>query len=217
MRKKRIFAALMALWLCCLSSAALAAAFPDLACFLNEPCRLYRERYQFSQDFLCDAYVWEYPAGWDTDNDVAFALLAQWSHGWAWERGTVEGYDAILLTDHTGAQGYLISGFDGHILLLVPVGCEIEPLALANDEVQTAAPDTNVPAAQTQQETGGGHWEWQEVTVDCPACVGGVCSVCNGSGFYRLYGERVLCRIYCSSCDGLGTFTQRQYVFVSDE
>lgn len=79
MRKKRIFAALMALWLCCLSSAALAAAFPDLACFLNEPCRLYRERYQFSQDFLCDAYVWEYPAGWDTDNDVAFALLAQWS------------------------------------------------------------------------------------------------------------------------------------------
>ena len=62
--------------------------------------------------------------------------------------------------------------------------------------------------------SSGGHWEWRTVEKDCPSCVGGRCPVCNGTGVYRLYGEAVPCRIYCSSCNGLGTITQQEYVYV---
>lgn len=61
---------------------------------------------------------------------------------------------------------------------------------------------------------GTGHYEWRSVERDCPSCVGGVCSVCNGSGWYRLYGERVACSVLCSACRGLGVIVQREYVYV---
>ncbi len=62
--------------------------------------------------------------------------------------------------------------------------------------------------------SSGGHWEWRTVEKDCPSCVGGRCPVCNGTGVYRLYGEAVPCRIFCSACNGLGTITQQEYVYV---
>lgn len=71
----------------------------------------------------------------------------------------------------------------------------------------------HVPALPAAGQ-GTGHYEWRTVEVDCPSCVGGTCSVCNGSGWYRLYGERVACSVLCSACKGLGVIVQRQYVYV---
>ena len=64
--------------------------------------------------------------------------------------------------------------------------------------------------------SSGGHWEWQTVERDCPSCVGGTCPICHGTGTYRLYGQEVSCPRDCTACDGRGTITQQEYVYVSD-
>lgn len=204
--------------MCMFCTAANAAAFPDLACFLGTECRLFREGYQFSEDFLCDAYVWAYPVGWDTGNDAALALLAQWSHGWEWEAGEVEGYEAYLLTAYNGDEGMLISDFNNHVLALLPVGCAIEPLQLVKDEQQEQAAQIMPAPSAPQTEAGQSNirWEWIEVEADCPACVGGTCRECNGTGTYRLYGETIPCTRYCTICDGEGTYTRQEYIQIGD-
>lgn len=69
---------------------------------------------------------------------------------------------------------------------------------------------------EAEGSSSGGHWEWRTVERDCPSCSGGRCPVCDGTGTYRLYGESVPCDRYCSACDGQGTITQQEYVYVSD-
>ena len=54
-------------------------------------------------------------------------------------------------------------------------------------------------------------WVWVEVEKDCPYCTLGRCSVCKGTGTYSLYGVSVSCDPACSSCDGKGTITQKEY------
>jgi len=59
-----------------------------------------------------------------------------------------------------------------------------------------------------------GHWEWVEVEKDCPSCTFGNCSVCGGDGWYERYGERISCDPDCGSCDGRGTYTTTERVWV---
>lgn len=66
--------------------------------------------------------------------------------------------------------------------------------------------------ASPQAPQGSVRYEWRTVEVDCPSCVNGSCSICNGTGWYRLYGQRVACSVLCSACKGLGVIVQRQYV-----
>lgn len=209
---KKIVAILFILLLPAFGSKAAQAdcTFPDLSFLLDTPCVPYRMGYAFSEDLLCDAYLWAYPESWPDGGDELLAALAHIQGGWTWEAGTLEGYDAFFLTGRAGEQAMLVSDFEGSVLALVPVGCRIEAVAGSQDEAAVHAPDEPSP---TQPKTAG-HWEWQTQEADCPACVGGWCSVCNGSGSYRLHGETVLCSRLCSACDGAGTIRQQSYVFI---
>ena len=185
--------------------------FPDLAFLLHTPCELLQAQYAFSEDFICDAYVWEYPGGWKPEGDILLALFAEIYGAWEWEAGEIEGHSAFFLSNENGDSSALVSDFDGRVLALLPVACEIFA-------VEEGAPSESAaiqtPAPTPQADASAGHWEWQERDVDCPSCTGGWCSICNGTGTYRLYGEEIPCPIYCSACQGLGVIRQSEYRFI---
>lgn len=207
--KMKTLLALLAALLCLTSGALAGCAFPDLEAVLGMPYELYAQNYAFSEDFTCDAYLWDYPVGWDGE-DEALARYVQKKADWAYQPTTVEGHEAWLFTSPEGENAILVSRFQGRLLGLLPVGCEIVGTK------PTQAP--NRPQNTPQPSGGsGGHWEWQMREKRCPAgCMGGRCTVCNGSGVYRMYGETVWCSPICPSCDGLGVIYQRDYVFVPD-
>ncbi len=207
---------LLTVWLGVPACAEDGCTFPDLSFLLRTPCELIQTQYSFSDRFTCDAYAWDYPKGWRNEGDVLLAMFAQIYGGWTWEVGDVEGHNAFCLTNDGGASAILVSDFEGRVLALVPVGCDI--VAVDEDKTATDSLPESTPysEASTHAESGGGHWEWQTRQVDCPSCVGGWCSICNGTGSYRLYGEEVPCCIYCKSCGGLGYIVQNEYVFVPD-
>ena len=120
---------------------------------------------------------------------------------WGWCEVSICFTDALTVTDTgdrstvTGLGNRISRGYDGPIDGSRPAGD---------------------PDPSRTDDSSGGHWEWQTVEKDCPSCVGGRCPVCNGTGTYRLYGEAVPCDRDCSACDGKGTITQQEYVFVND-
>lgn len=212
--------------------------FPDLEFLLGTSCRILQEEYVYSEEFLCDAYTWDYPDGWDSEDDYLFALLAcEHCSIWEWDAEEIEGYSGFVLFGENGEQTLIVSEFDGEdqVLVLVDAGMEIEKVELtenadewiasveeikseessADDSSSSENSESTQNTENTQSTGTSGHWEWQIKEVDCPSCVGGWCSVCNGTGTYRLYGQTVACPIYCSSCNGKGTITQREYVYVS--
>ena len=78
------------------------------------------------------------------------------------------------------------------------------------DERRTSGEENATVSPRAPQ--GSVRYEWRTVEVDCPSCVNGSCSVCNGTGWYRLYGQRVACSVLCSACKGSGVIVQSQYV-----
>lgn len=119
-----------------------------------------------------------------------------------------------LLTDPQGLRACLYWDVSGGLLLVLETGMHLAPAATPTP---TAAP-TQAPATPMPTRTAGpaGHWVWQEVQVDCPSCVGGICPLCHGTGVYRLYGQQMDCDTGCSACDGRGYIIQINYVFVPD-
>ena len=207
---------LLTVWLGVPACTEVNSAFPDLSFLLHTPCQLIQTQYAFSDSFTCDAYAWDYPKGWRHEGDLLLAMFAQIYGGWTWETGEVEEHSAFFLTNDSGGSAVLVSDFEGRVLVLLPVGCDIVAVDEERTEADTLPESPSYSAAPAYSESGGGHWEWQNRQVDCPACVGGWCSICNGTGSYRLYGEEVSCRIYCTSCGGLGYIVQNEYVFVPD-
>lgn len=125
----------------------------------------------------------------------------------------------------TGPFAYCVSA-GARKAYIVPdyMGCM---LLMVNNEIEYAHMPTPVPTAPptpasdpdaTEQiiHRPGMHVEYRTVEVDCPSCVGGKCSTCNGTGTYRNYGVAVPCSRYCSACGGAGYIVQRQPVWVAD-
>lgn len=55
-------------------------------------------------------------------------------------------------------------------------------------------------------------YEWVTRQITCIACHGSkICSLCNGTGVYRLYGTANPCPKYCTTCDGKGYYEQTTY------
>lgn len=207
--------------------------FPDLACLLGTSCQELRLEYWYDEEFFCDAYIWDYPAGWEESEDKKLAeFTADRLGGWKYEAVMVEGYAGFHLTSPAEAQAYLFSKFDNkeQILALVPSGMPIvdqeEEDILKNENAETEVIEDKTEEkealdrgeAQSGQVAGNaertGHFEWRQVERDCPSCMGGSCRICNGTGVYRMYGQEVLCDIFCSACSGKGTITQDEYVYV---
>ncbi len=57
------------------------------------------------------------------------------------------------------------------------------------------------------EEVPGFTVKFRLVERPCPNCHGsGICSLCNGTGTYRMYGEEVNCDKVCAFCDGEKTY-----------
>ena len=221
-----------AMWLTVALTLMLAVAHADGACTFPDPGELIGQTaqrthsdYAFSDDYLCDVYQWTYPEGWDADRlGLVITGVAQAVGGWVPRADVIDGYDGYILTGPGGETAMLVPSFGGTVLLLVPPGCELVPVSHATPEptpvptpspVPTATPQkTKTPTVRTDDSWNTGHWEWRTVEKDCPSCIGGVCSICHGTGTYRLYGEKVSCPTKCTSCNGKGTYTTQEYVHV---
>ena len=204
-----------------------ALTFPDPGDILGVSGRLIQKDYIFSENYTCDAWQWSFPSQWDAERiGLVMSGIAQAVFGWQSQSTVVDGCDAYVFTRSDAEQVVLFPYYEGAVLLLVPPGCELIPITHATPAptntpgpvavpAQTVAPSSGSGAGSASAGFSGGSWEWQTVQVDCPSCVGGRCSVCNGTGWYRLYGQKVACSTLCSSCNGLGTISQRQYVYVN--
>ena len=69
-----------------------------------------------------------------------------------------------------------------------------------------------------ETEKRQGHWVYDYVDQVCPECFGSKkCSLCHGTGVYRLYGVSVDCPKECSYCGGTGYVSVLQSSWVWDE
>ena len=193
---KRILTILLCLLLCTTASA---QVLPDAGIALDVSPQQQMTDYVFSQDYVCS--VWVYPRDARTDSRMADWIMQALQDGYTVRCTTVEGQTAYRLEDETGRYALMFPQYQGAVMLMVQQGMDYAP-AMATSTPKA----TPVPTAST-----GGDWEWVEVERDCPSCTLGRCSVCKGTGTYSLYGESVSCDPACSSCDGAGTITQKEY------
>ncbi|MBQ8311792.1 MAG: hypothetical protein IJX84_01115 [Clostridia bacterium] len=193
---KRILLILLCLLLCATASA---QVLPDAGIALDVSPQQQMTDYVFSQDYVCS--VWVYPRDARTDSRMADWIMDALHSGYTVSCTTVEGQTAYRLEDATGRYALMFPQYQGAVMLMVQQGMDYAP-ALATPTPKA----TPVPTAST-----GGNWEWVEVEKDCPYCTMGRCSVCKGTGTYSLYGESVSCDPACSSCDGKGTITTKEY------
>ncbi|MBQ8536581.1 MAG: hypothetical protein IJ461_04165 [Clostridia bacterium] len=152
--------------------------------------------YDYTADYLCD--VWVYPGGTPHEG----WLLACLEAGFALQKAQVEGYEVYRVTDDAGRYALLFPQYSGAVMLMVQKG-------------MIYGPEAPLPTADPPDPPNG-HWETVSVEVDCPACVNGVCDLCQGTGVFRLYGTVSDCERKCQTCGGLGTYASTQRVFVYD-
>ena len=201
---------LLTLCLLLICTAASAQVLPDAAASLDVSVQQHMTDYQYSADFICD--VWVYPRDSRTDSRMAEWIMASLKQGYTVSCITLEGQNAFRL-EHNGLYALMFPKYQGAVMLMVQKGLDYAP-AMATPTPRPTAQPTAQPATPNTSSPSGWEWVWVEVEKDCPSCYGGSCSICNGTGVYRLYGEEVWCRIYCSSCDGRGTYTTREYQYI---
>lgn len=156
-----------------------------------------------------DAEVESY-AGGDLRYGDVILRIDDWP-GQGWCEVSICFSDALTVAD-TGERSYVTGLRDtGSGGSTGPMGSAASDSAGGSP---TPRPSSSGGSPASGSTSSAGHWEWRTVEKDCPACVGGRCPVCNGTGTYRLYGEAVPCDRYCSACDGRGTYTQQEYVYV---
>lgn len=125
----------------------------------------------------------------------------------------------------SGARAaYLVPDYRGALLLLVNPALDYAALPTPTPTPRPTPKPTPKPETTGGGSSGGGsayvptggggHVEYIQVKQDCFACANGKCDLCNGSGWYRMYGEKVPCTIYCTTCDGLGYWYTTQPVWV---
>jgi len=191
MRKIVLFAAVLAL----MAAPALAQPLPEVSPSGEKQLT----DYAYTSDYLCDVWVFH------KDTAVEPWLLECIEAGFRVRKTSVEGYTVYQAEDDQQQYAMLFPSYSGAMMLMVPKG-----MAYAFEKT-TPAPQP--PAAP---EPVNYHWESVLVENDCPACVGGVCDLCKGTGVYRLYGTASECSPICTVCDGEGTYTTTKTVKVYD-
>ena len=201
-------------------------AEPDPAETLDQEPALYRLAFfeQGRQKF--DAYAFSMPGDPTAFLDAYGALCAE--SGYTVEEDVFDGQYLcyrIAQGDRTG--GMFVMDYEGKMLFLSLREMNYRPLPTPAPE-PTDAPEspldalrrlvdrkTAAPTGQPSSPESGGRWEWQTQTVSCPECHGsGRCSLCHGTGTYRIYGQAVSCSAACSFCGGTGSYQTRQYVYI---
>lgn len=193
---------------------AAAAVMPDLEPYLNVACTQEMKDYAYSADYVCD--VWVFPRNARTEEKCSRWLKACAAEGFELSESLVEGYRAYIIAGESGDYAMLLPDYSGCVMLMAPASMPYEPTYKEPEDKPTARPQRTPKPEFVPGGGGGGHWEPVLVTVDCPSCVGGRCKVCDGSGVYRLYGQRVACDPACAACDGRGSYQTTQMVWVYD-
>lgn len=190
------------------------AELPDPEMLLTGGAVLYEAGFSLDGGESGTAYVYPMPDVWDAFLMEYTALCED--AGYMIEKGTQRGQPAWRITSG-GNSAWLIPAYRGGLLLVAQRGIPFAPIPTP---VPTATPRPT--AAPEWQPSGGapassgGHVEYVSVQQDCFACIGGVCSMCKGTGVYRMYGVEVDCSPVCQTCDGLGWWTTTSPVWVSD-
>lgn len=162
------------------------------------------------------AFTFAMPGDYDTFL-TQYTDLAE-AAGYSVSESSILGMDAHQIS--SGARSaYLIPDYRGALLFLVNTGLDYAALPTPTPTPRptpepTAKPQTSSSPNTIPAVTSGGHVEYVEVKQDCFACTNGKCDLCNGSGWYRNYGESVPCPIRCTTCDGLGYWYITQPVWV---
>lgn len=203
---KRIICLITCMLLMC--SSALAQVLPDAGKLLNVRLQQEMKDYVFSSNYICD--VWVYPRDVRTDERMADWIMAALESGYTVSVATVQGQSAYRLEDANGLYALMFPQYQGAVMLMVQQGMDYAP-AIATPTPKPTAQPTPLPEMPS---TSSGEWVWVEVEKDCPSCVNGTCSICKGTGVYRLYGEEIPCDRDCSSCDGRGTYISYDYQYV---
>ena len=144
--------------------------------------------------------------------------------GYAVSQSTFMDMDAWQISSGS-RSAYLVPDFRGSLLFLVHTGLVYRPTPTPRPTPVPTPTPTPRPASESGGSSSsssssytpsysGGHVEYVEVKQDCFACTNGRCDLCNGSGWYRMYGERVPCTMYCTTCNGLGYWYTTQPVWV---
>lgn len=198
-----------------------AGELPDPAALLGGKAFIYEEDVEVN-GALYVAFTFATPEDY-TAFLKEYAALAE-AAGYSITESRILDMDAQQIS--SGARSaYLVPDYRGALLFLVNTELDYAALPTPTPTPRPTQEPTPRPAApSTTGSSGastnigggssGGHTEFIEVKQDCFACANGRCDLCNGSGWYRLYGERVPCTTYCTTCDGLGYWYSTQPVWV---
>ena len=220
---KKVLSGLLAVCflLCGCAQGSVTQPLPCPSDILGGAAVLYQRNYHYDTQTVCDAYTFPEPENM-TAFAAAYGILLQ-KAGYAMEETVESGRTVYLVTDAAGRRAWLAGGFRGSLLYLVEQGMKYDPLPTPEPTAvptftpsprPTAKPAQKPAQSNTAPQTSSGQWMWRSVEKDCPSCFGGKCSLCNGSGIYRMYGQKVACPIYCTACDGVGSYITQEYVYV---
>lgn len=158
------------------------------------------------------AYVYPMPEQW-TMFLVEYTALCEAS-SYTVEK-SMQLYQPAWRIANGGKSAWLIPEYKGSLLLVADEGIPFTPIPTP-EPTATPRPTATPKATAKPTSVPNGHWEYVSVKQDCFACVGGVCDLCDGSGWYRAYGEKVPCSRLCQTCDGLGWWEQTSMIWAYD-
>ena len=193
--------------------------FLDPASVTYQPGVLFSDSYEYmdveaGRADTYAAYVYERPQDLEGFVREYRSRMAS-EYGYDTYLGQIDAQPCIWFTRGDG-RAFLFYDYQGSMLLLTPVRYGFVPLSSVETPEPTPEPTpmpTPEPAEEGSHTQSDGEWRWVDVEVDCPSCDNGVCENCKGTGSVTMYGIRVECDKKCGSCEGKGTFTQRQYHF----
>lgn len=187
-------------------------ALPDPEVLLEGGATFFAESFELNDGVRGVAYAYPMPENW-TLFLMEYTALCEGA-GYTIEKG-VQLHQPAWQVESGGKSAWLIPEYRG--CLLVVVDKELPFMPIPTPEI-TATPDPTAAPRPTAVPTSvpSGHWEYIVTQQDCFACSHGVCDLCDGSGWYRAYGEKVPCSRYCQTCDGLGWWETTSMVWVFD-
>ena len=195
-------------------------ALPDPADLIGSKAFIY-EKDVTESGLSYVAFTFPMPDNYEQFLDE-YTALAQ-KAGYVVSNGQMMEMDAQKVASGAKAA-WLIPNYRGSLLFLVSPTLDYAPLPTPTPTPAPTPKPTPLPIVTSPSNSGnsssytpssgGGHTEYIEVKQDCFACTNGKCSLCGGSGWYRNYGAKVPCSIYCSTCDGVGYWYTRQPVWV---
>lgn len=188
------------------------APLPDPEVLLEGGATFYADSFLLDDGDRGMAYTYPMPESWTLFLMEYTALCEE--AGYSVEKGMQLDQMAWRVAGG-GKSAWLIPEYRGCLLVVADAELPFTPIPTP-EATATPAPTAVPRTTAVPTSVPGGHWDYIVTKQDCFACVNGACDLCNGSGWYRAYGERVPCSRYCQTCGGLGWWETTSMVWVYD-